>query len=195
MKRVSAGSTGHGRAGPDRHQAGGRFRAHSRIHLFVRRALSKGRDLCLSDMPRSDTACFQVFLNALSRKFARQDILLVLDGAPKYGLPRHECLPAISRCSSCRHTRQSSTRRTISGRKSAKNFEESRARINRRRAHQAQAAIYYIECNPETVKVISVRRRNRVYLASSNRQKSQGHLIGSKRVLIQRAGGLRLAWL
>src|SRR5450759_205160 len=32
-------------------------------------------------MPTSNTACFQAFLNVLSRKFARQDILLVLDGA------------------------------------------------------------------------------------------------------------------
>jgi transposase len=35
-------------------------------------------------IPRSDTACFQAFLNALWRKFARQDILLVLDGAPNH---------------------------------------------------------------------------------------------------------------
>jgi hypothetical protein len=35
-------------------------------------------------MPTSDTACFQVFLDALSRRFARQDILLVLDGAPNH---------------------------------------------------------------------------------------------------------------
>jgi len=35
-------------------------------------------------MPTSDTACFQAFLNALSRRFARQDILLVLDGAPNH---------------------------------------------------------------------------------------------------------------
>jgi hypothetical protein len=34
-------------------------------------------------MPTSNTACFQAFLDVLSRKFARQDILLVLDGAPK----------------------------------------------------------------------------------------------------------------
>ena len=39
-------------------------------------------------MPRSDTACFQVFLNALSQKFARQDILLVLDGGPQPSLRR-----------------------------------------------------------------------------------------------------------
>ena len=35
-------------------------------------------------MPTSNTACFQAFLDMLSRKFARQDILLVLDGAPNH---------------------------------------------------------------------------------------------------------------
>ena len=35
-------------------------------------------------MPKSDTQCFQAFLNALSRKFSKQDILLVLDGAPNH---------------------------------------------------------------------------------------------------------------
>jgi hypothetical protein len=35
-------------------------------------------------MPTSNTACFQVFLDALSRRFSRQDILLVLDGAPNH---------------------------------------------------------------------------------------------------------------
>jgi len=35
-------------------------------------------------MPTSNTACFQIFLNVLARKFARQDILLVLDGAPNH---------------------------------------------------------------------------------------------------------------
>ena len=35
-------------------------------------------------MPTSNTACFQTFLDVLSRKFARQDILLVLDGAPNH---------------------------------------------------------------------------------------------------------------
>ena len=35
-------------------------------------------------MPTSDTACFQAFLDALSRKYARQDILLVVDGAPNH---------------------------------------------------------------------------------------------------------------
>jgi len=35
-------------------------------------------------MPTSDTACFQIFLDALSQRFVRQDILLVLDGAPNH---------------------------------------------------------------------------------------------------------------
>jgi transposase len=35
-------------------------------------------------MPTSNTASFQAFLDVLSRRFARQDILLVLDGAPNH---------------------------------------------------------------------------------------------------------------
>ena len=35
-------------------------------------------------MPTSNTACFQVFLDVLAHKFARQDILLVLDGASNH---------------------------------------------------------------------------------------------------------------
>jgi transposase len=35
-------------------------------------------------MPTSNTDCFQVFLDALSRRFRRQHILLVLDGAPNH---------------------------------------------------------------------------------------------------------------
>ena len=35
-------------------------------------------------LPTSDTQCFQVFLGVLARKVARQDILLVLDGAPNH---------------------------------------------------------------------------------------------------------------
>jgi hypothetical protein len=35
-------------------------------------------------MPTSNTASFQAFLDVLARRFARQDILLVLDGAPNH---------------------------------------------------------------------------------------------------------------
>jgi transposase len=35
-------------------------------------------------MPTSNTECFQLFLDCLSRKFTRSHILLVLDGAPNH---------------------------------------------------------------------------------------------------------------
>ena len=44
-------------------------------------------------MPTSNTACFQAFLDALSHRFARQDILLVLDGAPNH-CSHHLVVPA-----------------------------------------------------------------------------------------------------
>jgi len=56
-----------------------------REYIYLYGAVSPKDGTCVYlIMPRSDTACFQVFLNALSRKFARQDILLVLDGAPNH---------------------------------------------------------------------------------------------------------------
>jgi transposase len=35
-------------------------------------------------MPASDTACFQIFLDTLAKKYPRQHILLILDGAPNH---------------------------------------------------------------------------------------------------------------
>ena len=56
-----------------------------REYIYLYGAVSPKDGTCVYlIMPRSDTACFQVFLNALSRKFARQDILLVLDGASNH---------------------------------------------------------------------------------------------------------------
>ena len=70
-------------------------------------------------MPTSNTTCFQVFLNVLARKFARQHILLVLDGAPN-----HRCgdpsFPPTSHSCIFRPTHRNSIRRKISGMKSAK---------------------------------------------------------------------------
>src|SRR6202165_3364195 len=85
MKRVSAASTGHGHAGPP---IGIRPEVASQLireYIYLYGAVSPKDGTCVYlIMPRSDTACFQVFLTALSRKFARQDILLVLDGAPNH---------------------------------------------------------------------------------------------------------------
>ena len=53
------------------------------IYLYGAVSPKDGRCMYLI-MPTSNTACFQAFLDALARKFARQDILLVLDGAPNH---------------------------------------------------------------------------------------------------------------
>jgi putative transposase len=53
------------------------------IYLYGAVAPKEGTCVYLI-MPTSDTACFQAFLNVLSHKYARQDILLVLDGAPNH---------------------------------------------------------------------------------------------------------------
>jgi len=56
-----------------------------REYIYLYGAVSPKDGTCLYlIMPTSNTACFQVFLDVLARKFARRDILLVLDGAPNH---------------------------------------------------------------------------------------------------------------
>jgi hypothetical protein len=63
------------------HFAGGR--AARSIHLYGAVCSRDGACVYLI-MPTSNTVCFQGFLNVLSRRFARQDILLVLHRAPNH---------------------------------------------------------------------------------------------------------------
>ena len=66
-----------------------------REYIYLYGAVSPKDGTCVYlIMPKSDTACFQAFLTALSRKFPKQDILLVLDGASNHrsselNLPRN----------------------------------------------------------------------------------------------------------
>ena len=53
------------------------------IYLYGAVCPEDGRCVYLI-MPASDVACFQIYLNVLSRKFRKQYILLVLDGAPNH---------------------------------------------------------------------------------------------------------------
>src|SRR5262249_31802225 len=56
-----------------------------REYIYLYGAVSPKDGTCVYlIMPTSNTACFQVFLDVLARKFARRDILLVLDGAPNH---------------------------------------------------------------------------------------------------------------
>src|SRR5213596_3301433 len=54
-----------------------------REYIYLYGAVSPKDGTCVYlIMPTSNTECFQVFLEVLARRFARHDILLVLDGAP-----------------------------------------------------------------------------------------------------------------
>jgi transposase len=56
-----------------------------REYIYLYGAVSPKDGTCVYlIMPTSNTACFQVFLDVLARRFAREDILLVLDGAPNH---------------------------------------------------------------------------------------------------------------
>ena len=55
------------------------------IYLYGAVCPKDGRCVYLI-MPASDTGCFQIYLDVLSKKFRTQHILLVLDGAPN-----HQC--------------------------------------------------------------------------------------------------------
>src|SRR5689334_448640 len=137
--------------GPHRNEARGRLPAYPRIHLFVRRG-SPNDGICVYlIMPTSNTACFQAFLNVLARKFARQDILLVLDGAPN-----HRCgdlavpgnitllfLPSYSPELNPKENLWDEIREKIFKNYALKSIDAVRAKLKQ--------AILYIERNPRTV--------------------------------------------
>jgi transposase len=106
-------------------------------------------------MPTSNTACFQIFLDILARKFARQDILLVLDGAPN-----HRCgdltlpdnisllfLPPYSPELNPKENLWDEIREKIFKNYALKSIGAVRAKLKQ--------AILYIERNPKTVKSIT----------------------------------------
>ena len=106
-------------------------------------------------MPTSNTACFQTFLTVLSRRFARQDILLVLDGAPN-----HRCgdlavpdnisllfLPPYSPELNPKENLWDEIREKLFKNYALKSIDAVRRKL--------EQAILYIERNPETVKSIT----------------------------------------
>jgi len=105
--------------------------------------------------PTSNTACFQVFLDVLARKFARQDILLVVDGAPN-----HRCggltvphnitllyLPPYSPELNPKENLWDEIREKIFKNYALKSMDAVRARLRQ--------AILYIERNPKLVRSIA----------------------------------------
>ena len=106
-------------------------------------------------MPKSDTECFQAFLNVLSRRFARQNILLVLDGATN-----HRCsdlvlpdnitllfLPPYSPELNPKENLWDEIREKLFKNYALKSIDAVRVKI--------EQAIVYIERNPKIVKSIT----------------------------------------
>ena len=106
-------------------------------------------------MPTSNTACFQAFLDILARKFARQDILLVLDGAPNHrcgdlALPDNISLlflPPYSPELNPKENLWDEIRDKIFKNYALKSINAVRAKLKK--------AILYIERNPKIVKSIT----------------------------------------
>jgi transposase len=106
-------------------------------------------------MPTSNTACFQAFLDVLSRKFARQDILLVLDGAPNHRsgqlvVPENITLlflPPYSPELNPKENLWDEIREKIFKNYALKSIDHVRQKLNE--------AILYVERNPDLVKSIT----------------------------------------
>jgi transposase len=106
-------------------------------------------------MPTSNTACFQSFLNVLSRRFARQDILLVLDGAPNHrchhlAVPRNITLlflPPYAPGLNPKESLWDEIREKIFKNYALKSIDAVYAKLNE--------AIGYINRNPKLVKSIT----------------------------------------
>ena len=124
------------------------------IHLYGAVCPKDGTCVYLI-MPTSNTACFQIFLNVLSRKFARQDILLVLDGAPNHrgsdlAVPDNISLlflPPYSPELNPKENIWDEIREKIFKNYALKSIDAVRDKL--------QKAILYIERNPEIVKSIT----------------------------------------
>ena len=127
-----------------------------REYIYLYGAVSPKDGICVYlIMPTSNTECFQVFLDVLARKFARQDILLVLDGAPN-----HRCgdlavpgnitllyLPPYSPELNPKENLWDEIREKIFKNYTLKSIDAVRAKL--------EQAILYMERNPETVKSIT----------------------------------------
>ena len=127
-----------------------------REYIYLYGAVSPKDGCCAYlTMPTSNTACFQAFLDVLGRKFARQDILLVLDGAPNHrcgelAIPdniRLLYLPPYSPELNPKENIWDEIREKIFKNYALKSMDAVQAKL--------AEAILYIECNPALVQSIT----------------------------------------
>ena len=141
--------------GPHRNEARGRLPAYPRIHLFVRRGLSEGRHLRLSDHADIEYSVLPGLPQRPIAEIARQDILLVLDGAPNHrcgdlALPDNISLlflPPYSPELNPKENLWDEIREKIFKNYALKSIDAVRAKLKQ--------AILYIERNPKIVQSIT----------------------------------------
>ena len=127
-----------------------------REYIYLYGAVSPKDGTCVYlIMPAPDTACFQIFLDDLARKFARQHILLFLDGAGNHrsgdlAIPANITLlflPPYSPELNPQENLWDEIREKIFKNYALKSMDDVHAKLKQ--------AILYIERNPKLVKSIT----------------------------------------
>ena len=127
-----------------------------RQYIYLYGAVSPKDGTCVYlIMPASNTASFQAFLQVLARKFSRQDILLILDGAPNHrcgdlNVPRNVTLlylPPYSPELNPKENLWDEIREKIFKNYALKSMNAVQAKLKQ--------AILYLESNPKLVRSIT----------------------------------------
>ena len=127
-----------------------------RQYIYLYGAVSPKDGTCVYlIMPTSNTASFQAFLQVLARRFVRQDILLVLDGAPNHrcgdlNIPRNITLlylPPYSPQLNPKENIWDEIREKIFKNYALKSMDAVRVKLQR--------AILYLARNPKLVRSIT----------------------------------------
>jgi transposase len=143
-------------------------------------------------MPTSNTACFQAFLDVLSRKFARQDILLVLDGAPNHRsgqlvVPENITLlflPPYSPELNPKENLWNEIREKIFKNYALKSIDHVRQKLNE--------AILYVERNPDLAQLSQLDEKSQQYQRGGSESFHYTALPGARAALrgaVMRGGG------
>jgi transposase len=106
-------------------------------------------------MPDSDTACFQIFLDTLGKKFAGQDILLVLDGA-SYHCSDDLVIPGnVALLFLPAHSPELNPKENIWDEIREKIFKNFALKSMEEVEQKLEEAVFYLERNRKTVKSIT----------------------------------------
>jgi hypothetical protein len=127
-----------------------------REYIYLYGAVSPKDGTCVYlIMPTSDTACFQAFLDVLSRKFARQYILLVLDGAPNHHSGELVVPDNISLLFLPPYAPELNPKENLWDEIREKIFKNYALKSIDHVRQKLREAIFYVEHNPEVVKSIT----------------------------------------